>query len=286
MANRINLDFDYPQVDLPSQILGWYDITDDLLNLYKQPCRLQATIFALCLRGEMEVSINLLNYTVSEGDFITLLPGSIIQFIHASSPIRICFLGYSADAICQINLMEVIASSYHKIIEKPIINISENHRSYIKDYFTLWGKLSNDDTIVLRKEIVYHSMLSMLHVANSMYNEHPYVASPKTRQEEIYRELLMLITKNYMNERTAQYYADQLKLTPQHLSSTVKHVTGGTVLDLIAHVVIMDAKAKLKSSNMTVQEIAYSLNFPTPSFFGKYFKRYVGMSPLSYRQQD
>lgn len=286
MTHRINLDFDYPQVDLPSPILGWYDITDDLLNLYKQPCRLQAGIFALCLRGEMDVVINLIDYTVKEGDLITLFPGSIIQFVNAQTPIRICFLGYSSDTMSQINLMEIASSSYHKIIEKPIINIPEPYRNYIKDYFTLWGKLSNDDSISIRPEIVYHSMISMIYSANSIYNKQPYIATPKTRQEEIYRDLLMLITQNYMNERTAQFYADKLKLTPQHLSTTVRQVTGGTVLDLIAHVVIMDAKAKLKSSNMTVQEISYALNFPTPSFFGKYFKRYVGMSPLTYRQKS
>ena len=55
------------------------------------------------------------------------------------------------------------------------------------------------------------------------------------------------------------------------------------VLDVISYVVIMDAKAKLKSTDMTIQEIAYSLNFPNASFFGKYFKRYVGMTPLDFR---
>jgi AraC-like DNA-binding protein len=74
-----------------------------------------------------------------------------------------------------------------------------------------------------------------------------------------------------------------LGISLQHLSTTVKQVTGRNVLDVIAYVVIIDAKAKLKSSNMTIQEIAYSLNFPSASFFGKYFRRYVGMSPLEFR---
>ena len=48
--------------------------------------------------------------------------------------------------------------------------------------------------------------------------------------------------------------------------------------------VITDAEAKLKSTDLTIQEIAYSLNFPDISFFGKYFKRYTGMSPKQYRE--
>ena len=83
--------------------------------------------------------------------------------------------------------------------------------------------------------------------------------------------------------RRAQFYADKLGISLQHLSTTVRQVTGRNVLDIIAHVVIVDVKAKLKSTNMTIQEIAYSLNFPSASFFGKYFKRHMGMSPLEYR---
>jgi transcriptional regulator GlxA family with amidase domain len=44
------------------------------------------------------------------------------------------------------------------------------------------------------------------------------------------------------------------------------------------------AEVKLKSTDLTIQEIAYSLNFPDISFFGKYFKRYTGMSPKQYRE--
>ena len=35
---------------------------------------------------------------------------------------------------------------------------------------------------------------------------------------------------------------------------------------------------------MNVQEIAYSLNFPNQSFFGKYFKHHTGMTPSQYKR--
>ena len=54
-------------------------------------------------------------------------------------------------------------------------------------------------------------------------------------------------------------------------------------MEIISRMVIMDAKSQLKSTNLSIQEISDSLNFANMSFFGKYFKRYVGMSPLDYR---
>ncbi|WP_291542444.1 helix-turn-helix domain-containing protein [Bacteroides sp.] len=44
------------------------------------------------------------------------------------------------------------------------------------------------------------------------------------------------------------------------------------------------SKALLRSTNMTVQQIGDELNFPSQSFFGKYFKRLTGMSPKAYRE--
>ena len=105
--------------------------------------------------------------------------------------------------------------------------------------------------------------------------------------EQIYiayaKALLRLIMKHYTRERRVSFYAEQLHLSPQHLCTTVKQQTGKTVADMIADVVIMDARALLKSTNMAIKEIAITLNFPNVSFFGKYFKRHVGMSPQQYR---
>ena len=127
-------------------------------------------------------------------------------------------------------------------------------------------------------------MQSFLQKVDILYNIQPRKEQPpKNRKEEIYRKLIQLVIENYTRERRAQFYADRLGISLQHLSTTVKQVTGRNLLDIIAGVVLMDVKAKLKSTDMTVQEIAYSLNFPSASFFGKYFKRYMGISPLEYR---
>ena len=46
---------------------------------------------------------------------------------------------------------------------------------------------------------------------------------------------------------------------------------------------IQRIKILLKSSNISMQEIAYDLKFPDQSFFARYFKKHTGMSPQEYR---
>lgn len=82
------------------------------------------------------------------------------------------------------------------------------------------------------------------------------------------------------------FYARELCLTPKYLSSVVKKTTNRTVTEWINETVVLDAKTQLKSSQMTVQQIANYLNFPTPSFFGRFFKKHTGMTPKAYRLSE
>jgi AraC-like DNA-binding protein len=111
-------------------------------------------------------------------------------------------------------------------------------------------------------------------------------ANHGNRAEEIIRNLIQLVMLHYTKQRSVSFYAEQLHVSPQHLSTTVNKVTGRTVTDIIARLVVNDAQAKLKTTNLSIQEIAYGLNFTDISFFGKYFKRYTGMSPKAYRESQ
>ena len=66
------MKMDFPQVDLPTEVLAWTNVTEDILNIYKQSCRLQACIVAICTEGSMKASINLLDYEIRPNDLITL----------------------------------------------------------------------------------------------------------------------------------------------------------------------------------------------------------------------
>jgi AraC-like DNA-binding protein len=47
---------------------------------------------------------------------------------------------------------------------------------------------------------------------------------------------------------------------------------------------MLEARALLKSTDKSIGQISDELNFPSQSFFGKYFKRRTGSSPLQYRK--
>ena len=274
---------EFPQVDLPCEIVAWPDVTEDILNIYKQSCRLKASIFCVCMEGDMKASINLIDYEIKQNDLVTLLPGTIIQFRERTEKVKLSFIGFSAECLERINLIKKFSKSFAKVSEYPVVALMPEIASYFNDYFTLISRVTYNEDVKMSYESIEAVVHSTTVAVDAVYQTYSGIARPITRKEEICKELVQLVTQYYSTERKAQFYADKLGISLQHLSTTVKQVTDKNVLDIISYVVIMDAKAKLKSTTMTIQEIAYSLNFPNASFFGKYFKRYVDMTPLDFR---
>ena len=108
--------------------------------------------------------------------------------------------------------------------------------------------------------------------------------SRKDRKEELLGRFIQLIMRYYKENRTLDFYADKLFISTKYLSDIIKRTSGRTAHDWIDKYIILEAKILLRSTNKTVQEISNELNFPNNSFFAKYFKKHVGMTPKEYRQ--
>jgi transcriptional regulator GlxA family with amidase domain len=63
----------------------------------------------------------------------------------------------------------------------------------------------------------------------------------------------------------------------------LKDTSGKTAGEWIDEIVLMAVKGMLKSSNLTVAQVADEFHFSNASFFGRYFKARTGQTPLEYR---
>lgn len=105
----------------------------------------------------------------------------------------------------------------------------------------------------------------------------------KERKEELLSKFIQLIIKHYKENRTLDFYAEKLFISTKYMSDIIKKTSGLTAHDWIDRYTILEAKILLRSTNKTIQEISNELNFPNHSFFSKYFKHHMGMTPKAYR---
>lgn len=279
-----------PKIDITVDFVigSTEDIDLNILNLYTQyPCRLKAEIFVLCMDGCVDASINLSEYRIKKHDFVTLSPGSIIQINQIKGNLKLYFMVFSSEFINGLNKSKPIIDLIYVTKNHPVLSLPEEFASIYEEFFLLMKKVYYKKRSSYNPEILKCVLLSVLYRLSDMYHEQPMrKETSSNRSEEICQTFGHLVIQHYIQERNVTYYAREMGITPAHLSNTVKSVTGKTVMDLISEVVIVDAKAQLKSTNLPIREIAYSLNFPNVSFFGKYFKRLTGMTPIQYRNSD
>ena len=105
-----------------------------------------------------------------------------------------------------------------------------------------------------------------------------------TSGENLFKEFISLLSSSYPKERMIGFYANQLYVTPKYLSAVCKEVSGQTASELITQYMVKDILYLLRNSQKSIKEIANELNFPNLSFFGKYVKQHLGMSPKQYRE--
>ncbi|MEL7002563.1 MAG: helix-turn-helix domain-containing protein [Bacteroidota bacterium] len=134
------------------------------------------------------------------------------------------------------------------------------------------------------KEISQHNLLVLMYKCLNLFEEQEVKFKNMADQSQLNYRFQNLINNYYLSKRTVKEYAELLNITPNYLSERIKEETGQSALHFISMRLLTEAKNLLAYAEMDVKEIAYTLDFASPSHFGKFFKSRLGLTPLQYRQ--
>lgn len=250
------------------------------------PFKIQFAMMHLCLGGRMRVRVNLNEYELQRNSLLINTPGSIGQCLEMSADCRIALIAIMHDSLLTEENSEG-ALIVRKFLAHPsLLELTETQTQEILTiYRALRDKLRQPDFRF--KHDILKGYLQVLYgeVCQLMA---PLVEAQDTRQgsrkKQIFDRFLEELRQHYATQRSVQFYADRLCLTPKYLSQVIHSVSGRHAGDWIRDYVILEAKALLKSGQYTVQQVSDLLNFANQSFFGVYFKKAVGCSPTAYKE--
>jgi AraC family transcriptional regulator, transcriptional activator of pobA len=97
------------------------------------------------------------------------------------------------------------------------------------------------------------------------------------------KRFYQLLEEKYQQNLTVTDYAGMLAVTPNHLTQTLKQLSGKTSLEIIKSKQLLEIKRLLVHTSLGVSEISNQMNFADQSYFTKFFKRETGVLPLAYR---
>lgn len=282
MTHLEKLDYIPQNIDL----MAGMDITGNIKHLFKTPSKVPGYMFLLCFQGTCSITVHLTQYTMKKGTLLILLPDLYFQVLEQSDDCKFIFTGFATELVRSSSLFSKSIEYTPFIFEKPVLQLDKKAFDLMYSYLRIIIKAKNISNNIVTQEQAALTFTQLILGLGNLIKNGKSVNQQYNRNQEIVKELVRTVVMNYHTERNVSFYADKMHLSPQHLSTTIKKITGKTLTDIISSFIINDAKAKLKSTEMTIQEIAYSLNFPDISFFGKYFKRYTGMSPKQYRNTE
>lgn len=132
---------------------------------------------------------------------------------------------------------------------------------------------------------------SIKHLVQSIFYEMYDILAPKlqsipfsyTSSELLFQRFSDLVIAETPLHREVKYYADRLCITPKYLSVICKQQSGKTASSIINNFTTEYIKRTLRTTNKSVKEIAEESGFQNVSFFGKYVRRELGMSPREFR---
>jgi len=236
----------------------------------------------ICTKGSTKGKMNLIPYETDAPCMIIILPDQILEYEYISDDFEGLCIIMSKRFAESLNI-EKGFSAFMAIKNNPCIPLSKSELRSMQGYYTMMKNTIEVNDNPYRMEIAKHLTKAFFYGAgyflHNLKNE-----GKKNKNGQLVENFINLIQIHFKEERGVEFYADKLCLTAKYMSTVIKQTSGKSAGEWIDDRVILEVKALLKSTNLTIQQIADDLNFPTQSSFGKYFKRIVGVSPKEYRQ--
>ena len=235
---------------------GQITLIESLLDVERgNVAKLEHFVFILCLRGHAAISI--------DGRSYNLYPDNVL--------------------ICHPNI----------VLGESMSSMDFEFRGVVlsKDYLQRLPLVSTDNMwdvthLRYREELLSALLTALLYeLSNIISRFADFRPQPYSAGSNVFRNFLSLLSSSYPKSRSVAYYADKLCLTPKYLSTVCKEVSGETASELINRYVVKDIDFLLKQRGRSVKEICNELEFPNLSFFGRYVKKHLGLSPKQYREK-
>jgi len=221
--------------------------------------------------GHADYILNMIPYHLESHDALMIPQQSIMEILEVSDDLDMRIFNYHKIALPEIEF------------QRQIHIDSESLWQRLEMYYSLMMALASDDRLD-EITLIQHACLNELLALKTAQAKNLHRQDRNRGQEILYR-FLSLVNEFAGRERTVNFYADRLSLSPNWLSNVIKATSGKTVMDWINVAVIQKAKLALFYSDSPVYAIADDLNFASESIFSRYFKRETGLTPVEFRKQ-
>ena len=232
---------------------------------------------------------------IQKNDLFLYMVHSTANNFMASSDFNCRQIWFSRSELWNIDIYNLISvADMSQLKLHPVVHLSDDDIKLCDTYFQLLCSRMKSSTSALTPDIVRSLLGTIMLELLSIMRRNSERAVEEVRQEDpnsslhkkrIIDNFIKLVEESDGRIRRVDEFASQLNITPKYLSTILKEVMNRRPSTYIQLYTLKAIEYRLRFTDMTMQEISHDLNFPNPSFFGKYCKEHLGMTPLEYRMK-
>lgn len=237
-----------------------------------------------CISGSLSVKINSKLYQVKANDGMLIDMNSVVSDISYDKDLNCKIICMSQEGSLTF-LSKSVFETFLKVKENPVVHFTKNAMVLMGKYYELaLFKIEHSELGWNGKEAMHSILRAYLLDIISNIEDSDSDKQVMRQSDILFQRFFLLLLSNSGYNRSVKYYADQLCVSPKYLSSICRKVEGKTASELITLSTVSHIKQHLLYSRLSIKEIALQLGFENLSFFGKYVKKHLGMSPSNFRK--
>ncbi len=248
-------------------------------------------IMVFCISGKASFVINNQEEKVSSNDVLFITHNSPIDKVDISKDFDVKIIAFTYSSLYSVlALSKHIWQSAFYISKHPVIHLEEKDMQTFARYYCIAEKKIKSPKTIFHKEIM-HSLLMCIICEFLIITQRnipkQFFAEADIKQGDILLKRFMeLLSSQRGSIRSVQEAANKLHVSNKYLSVVIKNTCGKNALNIIHYYTVQEAIRLLRYSDKTIKQISNEMNFPSMSFFGKFFKQQTGVSPMKYRRQE
>ena len=249
---------------------------------------LSAYTFTLVTEGWIQFLCNGRMLTLQADDLYFYSPGLSVNIVSVSENYRaICLMVDEHTTIEMPTVRDLVNIAYQPIVQlhEPKVALSHQTAHHLAARMCEIIVYLHSDHIYKQEVLRMLYAVFLLDVQNAQQQSFSHHRTPQ-RVEEIFIGFIRLLPQHFIGHHDIAFYASQLNISSVYLSRVVRQVTGRTVIDYINQMLLMEASFLLRTTSMSITQIADYLHFADSPSFSKFFSRLKGMSPKEYRTEN
>ena len=245
----------------------------------------------ICLAGTGGFVYNGSLYAIQKNDIVIAPHPESIASADEGDGLRVSFVYGDLKFInSQLPQNHYGIKGEHSLHAEPVIHGTEKEVTRLhSDFLNIRNRLELHDNFYFRESLgaAALQMVYDLFEAHKRRDAELGIGEniPQGAASVVKRLTEILEAGEALTHREVSYYADRLNVSPKYLSETVSRLTGNSVTYLIKRYVGPIIARLLKDDTLSVTQISIHMGFSSVSYFSRYTKRVLGMSPAEFRRK-